>query len=77
MGTEFQFYKMKRVMFVQSYEYIWVSLMAHSVKNLPTMQETWFQSLGQEVPLKKGWLSTSVFLPGEFHRQGNLAGYSP
>ena len=50
--------------------------MAHSVKNLPTMQETWVQSLGQEDPLKKERLPTSVFLPGEFHRQGSLAGYS-
>ena len=24
MGTEFQFYKMKRVLFLQNYEYIWV-----------------------------------------------------
>ena len=27
--------------------------MAQSVKNLPAMQETWVQSLGQEDPLKK------------------------
>ena len=68
---------MKRVTFVQNYEYIWVSLMVHSVKNLPKMQETWVQSLGQEDPLKKGWLPNSVFLPEEFHRQVSLAGYNP
>ena len=28
--------------------------MAQLVKNLPTMQETWVQSLGWEDPLKKG-----------------------
>ena len=28
--------------------------MAQMVKNLPTMQETWFQSLGQEDTLEKG-----------------------
>ena len=28
--------------------------MAHLVKNLPAMQETWVQSLGQEGPLEKG-----------------------
>ena len=27
--------------------------MAQTVKNLPAMQETWVQSLGQEDPLKK------------------------
>ena len=29
-------------------------LMAQTVKNLPAMQKTWVQSLGQEDPLKKG-----------------------
>ena len=28
-------------------------LVAQTVKNVPTMQETWVQSLGQEDPLKK------------------------
>ena len=36
------------------------------------MEETWDQSLGQENPLEK-----EVFLPGEFHGQTSLAGYSP
>ena len=30
------------------------SLVAQMVKNLPAMQETWVQPLGQEDPLKKG-----------------------
>ena len=30
------------------------SLVAQMVKNLPAMQETWFQSLGQKDPLEKG-----------------------
>ena len=29
------------------------SLVAQTVKHLPTMQETWVQSLGQEDPLEK------------------------
>ena len=33
--------------------YIWASLMAWLVKDLPAMQETQFQSLGQEEPLEK------------------------
>ena len=47
------------------------------VKNLPALQETWVQSLGQEDPLEKGMAPTPVFLPGEFHGQRSLAGYSP
>ena len=32
------------------------------VKNLPTMQETWVQSLGQEDPLEDGMATHSSFL---------------
>ena len=41
-------------------------------KNLPEMQETQVQYLGGEDPLEKG-----IFLPGEFHGQRILVGYSP
>ena len=34
-------------------QYSWASLVAQLVKNLPVMQETWVQSLGQEDPLEK------------------------
>jgi len=33
------------------------------VKNLPTMQETWVQSLGQEKPLEKGMTIHSMENP--------------
>ena len=33
--------------------YIGASLVAQTVKNLPAMQETWVQSLGDEDPLEK------------------------
>jgi len=46
------------------------------VKNLPAKQEMWVPSLGQEDPLEKEWQPTAVFLPGEFHRQRSLVGYS-
>jgi len=36
-----------------SLQYSWASLVAQLVKNLPTMQETWVQSLGWEDPLEK------------------------
>ena len=31
----------------------WASLVAQTVKHLPTVRETWVQSLGQEDPLEK------------------------
>ena len=45
------------------------------VKNLPAMWGTWVRSLGREDPLEKG-MATPVFLPGEFHGQRNLTGYT-
>ena len=46
--------------------YIWVSLVAQLVKNLPAMQETLVWFLGRVDPLEKGWrrdrLPTPVFL---------------
>ena len=42
--------------------YSWASLVAQLVKNLPTMWETWVQSLGWEDPLEKGTAThSSVF----------------
>ena len=51
--------------------------MAQTVKNLPAMQETWVQPLGWENPWRREWLLAPVFLPGEFHGQRSLVGYSP
>ena len=47
------------------------------VKNLPAKQETRLRSLGQENPLRRKWQTTSVFLPGKFHRQRSPVVYSP
>ena len=41
------------------------------------MQETLGQSLGRENPWRRAWQLTPVFLPGEFHGQRSLVGYSP
>ena len=57
--------------------YSQISLVAQMVKNLPAMQETWVRLLGLEEPLEESMQSTPVFLPGEFHGQRNMAGYSP
>ena len=47
------------------------------LKNLPAMQETWVGPLSSEDPLEEGMATHSLFLPGEFHGQRSLAGYSP
>ena len=38
------------------------TLIAQLVKNLPAMQETWVQSLGQEDPLEEGTATHSTIL---------------
>jgi len=38
------------------------TLVAQTVKNLPAMQGTWVQSLGQEDPLEKGMATHSSIL---------------
>jgi len=42
--------------------YSGASLIAQSVKNLPEMQETWVQSLGQEDPLENEMATHSSIL---------------
>ena len=41
------------------------------------MQETPVLSLGGDDPLEKEMQPTPVLLPGKFHAQRSLAGYSP
>ena len=41
------------------------------------MWEMWVWSLGQEDPLEQGMATHSSILPGEFHGQRSLVGYSP
>jgi len=47
------------------------------VKNLPAVQETWIQSLGQEDPPEEEMATHSSILAEESHRQRSLVGYSP
>ena len=53
-------------------QYSWASLVAQIVMNLPTMWETWVQSLGLEDPLEEGMQPTPVFLPREWTKTGGL-----
>ena len=47
------------------------------VKNPPAKQETWVWSLGWKSPWRREWQPIPGFLPGEFHGQRSLVGYSP
>ena len=49
------------------------SLVAQTVKRLPTMRETWVR----KIPWRRKWQPTPVLLPGKFHGQRNLVNYSP
>ena len=42
--------------------YSWASLVAQMVKNLPSMCETWVQTLGWEDPLEDGMAAHSSIL---------------
>ena len=64
--------------------YVWGELIitfgliwAQMLKNLSVMLETQIWSLSGEDPLEKGMATHSSILPGEFHEQSSLAGYSP
>ena len=46
-------------------------------KDLPAMWETQIQSWVGKMPWRREWQLTPIFLPGEFHGQSSMAGYSP
>ena len=54
----------------------WASLVALMVKNLFSKQENRFNPWMGKITWRMEWLATPVFLPGEFHGQRSLAGYS-
>ena len=51
--------------------------MAQTVKRLPTMQETWVQSLGLEDLEKEMATYSSTLVHGKSHGWRSLLGYSP
>ena len=53
------------------------SLVAQMVKNLPAIWEMQVQSWVRMIPWRRAWQPTPVLLPGEFHEQRSLVGYSP
>ena len=91
MNKENVMYTYNRILFNQKKEgslamcnnmdWLWGhSLVAQTVNNLPSVQETRVWSgltwVGK-IPWRREWLPTSLFLPGEFHEQRILVGYSP
>ena len=48
-------------------QYSLAPLVAHLVKNLPAMQETWVRSWVGKMRWRRERLPTPVFWPGEFH----------
>ena len=53
------------------------SLEAQTVKRLPAMWETGFDSWVGETPWRRKWQSTPALLPGKSHGRRSLIGYSP
>ena len=42
-----------------------------------TTELNWTELVARKIPWRREWQPTPVFLPGEFHGQRNLMGYSP
>ena len=55
-------------------QYSWASFVVLLVKNLPAMQETWFDPWVGKIAWRKKRLLTPVFWPGEFHGLYSLWG---
>ena len=47
-----------------------------AVKTLPVSRRPRFDPWVGKIPQRREWLPTPVFLPGEFHGQRSLVGYS-
>ena len=57
-------------------QYLWAFLVAQMVENPPAMLETRFHPWVGEIPWRRAWQTTSVFLLGKSHGQRSLTGYS-
>ena len=53
------------------------SMVAQTVKPLPAKRRPRFNPWVRKSPWRRKWQPTPVFLPGEFHGQRSLVGYSP
>ena len=66
---------------IATYWALGASQVALVVKNLPTnagdVKRYGFYLWVGKISWRRAWQSTPVFLPGEFHGQRSMAGYSP
>ena len=72
--------KIGKVIIAFAYKYVfgWASQMAQVVKNPPTNADVrGFNPWVGEIPWRRKWELTLVFLPGESHGQRSLVGYGP
>ena len=56
---------------------LFASLVAQMVRNLPAMRRPEFIPWVGKIPWGREWPPTPIFLPGEFHGQRSIEGYSP
>jgi len=73
-----KWFKVYRKLYLFTVRQSWTraSLVAQMVKNLPTIRETWVQSLSWEDPLEEGNALQYYFLENP-HGHRSLAGYRP
>ena len=55
--------------YTRCFKWIWTSLVAQRAKNLSACKRPGFDSWVRKIPWRREWLSTPVFLHGEFHGQ--------
>ena len=60
-----------------SYLSFWASLVAQTVKCLPTCGMSGFNPWVGKIPWRRKWQPTPVFLPGKSHGRRSLMGYKP
>ena len=73
-GSAGEYQADERLLFKDLLFPIWGFPVAQTVKRLPTMWETWVQSLHREDPLEKEIATAPVFLPGKSHGWRSLGG---
>ena len=74
---EYSLGKNKFILFATNLQRDVMLLVAQKVKDPSGIWDSGFGSWIGKIPWRREWQHTSVFLPGEFQAQRNLAGYSP
>ena len=72
-----QFYLIVSFVFDPYSPILLTSLVAQTIKHLPTMRETQGSSLGKKILWRRKWHPTPVLLPAKSHGGRSTVGYSP